>query len=238
MQYFTLASIISRINNECDLSDQGFIDSDELLSYINAAIKDCEAIIHTLYEDYFLVRGQLTLISGQSAYSAPSDIFATKIRSLTYNDTTRLVSYEIRRILHLHEIPQYTASNLAPYRFVVTNTLTDGVKINLYPTPAESGPLIDCWYIRNSNTLVEETDACDIPEFIEFIFSNLKWRIARKEKYGVDLETAKSEYMVQKDLLESTLRDMIPDESSNLIEKDMSFYTDFDSNLIDGMNRR
>lgn len=237
MQFQTLTQIKQRLWDECDIEDEGFIDSTELLAYINAAINDTESIIHSLYEDYFLAKTTITLVSGTQTYSAPSDIYSTKIRSLVYNNTGTSVQYEVKRIQRLHQAAEYSESLQAPYRYIVTNSLADGIKINLFPVPAESGAFLDCWYIRNARTLSSNSDECDIPEFIEFVFSNVKWRIARKEKFGQDLETAQKEFLLQRELLERTLTDMIPDESSNVILKDMSFYNDFDSPMINDIRR-
>lgn len=225
MQYSTLTQIKTRLNNECDLSDDGFIDQDvELLGYINSAIDDCEAVIHNLYEDYFLNKTTITLVSGTATYSAPSDIFAHKIRALLHN----VSKYEIKRIKRFSDTLFATSAATSKYSYIITNDVTNGVKVTLYPTPTESGAYIDCWYIRNAKTLSSGSDNCDIPEFINFIYAHVKWHVARKERLQVDLATAEKEYLDQRALLEKTLTDMIPSDDSNLIEKDLSFYRDFD----------
>ncbi len=234
MQYSTLTQIKTRLNNECDLFDEGFIEQDtELLGYINSAIDDAEASIHSLYEDYFLNRATITLVSGTATYSAPSDIFANKIRALQYNSTVAGNGYPIRKIKRLSEVLYYanTSASTSVYKYLITNDVTAGIKINFFPTPNESGPLIDTWYIRNAKTLSNGSDSCDIPEFINFIYAHVKYHVARKEKMQIDLATAKEEYLDQKALMEKTLTDMIPSDDGTEIEKDFSFYKDFDSSL-------
>lgn len=238
MEYSTLTQIKTRLQNECDLftgTDEGFVELDtELLGYINAAIDTAEAIIHGLYEDYFLCETTLTITSGTATVSAPSDIYGHKIRGLYYNNTSTSKLYPITRFLRFIDALTYAQDSNAPLRFLILNPST-GVSIKFYPTPTETGSLVSCFYIRNAKKLSSASDSCDIPEFIEFIYSHVKWSIARKERNQIDLETAKTEYMVQKELMEATLKDMVPDESSNLLVKDVSFYADFNDSSLDGV---
>lgn len=230
MNYSTLAQIKTRLQNECDLFGEDFVEEDtELLGYINAAIDSAKSIIHTLYEDYFLNKTTLTLASGTAAYSCPSDIYAHKIRALVYNNSSTQRVYPIVRIMRLHQAALYGyETSSAYYRYLLTNDATTGVKINIYPTPVESGALVDCWYIRNPKVLSSASDQCDIPEFINFIYAHVKWAISGKERSGFVQATAKDEYLVQKELMEKALADMIPDEESSEIQKDLSFYREFD----------
>lgn len=244
MNYPTLGEMKTRIDAECDLSGEVFVSEAEKELYINAAIDNVEAKIHSLYEDYFLVRRSIALTAGTNIYSAPTDIYATKIRSLIWRHVTQKKSHQLDRILHIPNATLYTETG-TPTKFMVTNMAAQGVKINVFATPdesgsvtynestglitASSGALLDCWYIRNAAVLEDDDDECDIPEFIEFVYSNIKWFIARKEKHGLDLQSAEKEFLAQDALLEKTLTDMVPDESSSLLMKDMSFYNDFDS---------
>lgn len=223
----TLTQIRTKLKNDCNLYDDTFVDVDtELLGYINEAIDDCEALIHGLYEDYFLVRSTLTLVSGTATISLPSDIFANKVRRILYDDGGSK-KYEVRRFKNIAETMYYTESTL-PYKYMLTNDSSNGPKIRLYPTPAESNSNLVIWYIRNAKTLSSGSDECDIPEFINFIYAHAKWNVARKEKYGVDLQVATAHLDTERKLLEATLADMVPDEGND-IRPDFSFYQDFDA---------
>ncbi len=244
MEFSTLAEIRTRLENECDLFGEVFVDqsdsNDELLGYINAAINIVESKIHNLYEDYFLNKATLTLVSGTSTYATPTDIYANKIRALIYNNTQTRFCYEIKRIMRLGDpafLSQVAANAQTILRYIITNDGTTGIKLNMYPTPQESGAVVDCWYIRNAKRLTDEDDVCDIPEFIECVYAATKWYVARKEKNMFDMGSVEKELEFQMKLLEDTLTDMTPDESSGLIQKDFSFYGDFDNQTMIDVGR-
>lgn len=233
MTYSTLAQIKTRLENECDLSDDAFVDLDvELLGYINSAIDDCEAVIHALYEDYFLNLGSITLVTSTSTYSLPSDIFATKVRAFLFNPTDG-DGYPLRKIKKLSETLFYgnSSQGTSVYKYIIVNDVTTGLKVKLYPTPTaqDNGKTIDVWYIRNAKTLSAAADQCDIPEFINFIYAHVKWHVALKERSGINLAAAEKAYLDQRSLLEKTLSEMTPTDDSTEIEKDFSFYNDFDT---------
>lgn len=221
----TLDDIKTRLKNDCDIYDEDFIElSVELLGLINSAIDDVEAIIHNLYEDYFLVRSTISLVSGTQSYSLPSDIYANKVRSLIYNDGTakRYIVNKIQRFIEAELI-----QTNEDYRYLMSNDSVSGAQLMLFPTPAETNTNLKVWYIRNAKRLSSASDSCDIPEFINFIYAHVKWQVARKGKDLIDLGLAEKDLAVQRQLLVDTLTDMVPDEG-NFVYKDFSFYLDFD----------
>lgn len=232
MDFLTLAQIKTKLKYDVDLFDDQFVDlTTELLGYINEAIDDAEALIHSLHEDYFLSNTTIALVSGTDTYSLPSDIYASKIRAIHYNvpGGEKYIIRKMRKLSNTLEFDSTTAAQDGRYRYLVINPST-GIKVKFYPTPQETNSYIELWYIRNAKTLVEETDACDIPEFINFILAHVKWNAARKERVGMNVEIAEKHFIMQKALMEQTLKEMVEDEDSNRIEMDMSFYSDFDSN--------
>ena len=225
MELSTLTQIKTKLKNDCDIFDDDFIDlTTELLGLINAAIDDAESIIHNLYEDYFLVTSTVSLVNGTQTYALPSDIFANKIRNLFYDDGSNL-QYVVWRIRRFEDTMFIDSGDR--YRYVLTNDSTDGVRLRLYPTPAETNTNMKIWYIRNAKKLSAETDSCDIPEFINFIYAHVKWGIARKDKSQFDLATSEKELAVQRQLMVDTLTDMVPDDGNEIL-MDSSFYRDFD----------
>ncbi len=225
MELSTLTQIKTRLQNDCDIQDEDFMDLDtELLGLINSAIDDAEALIHNLYEDYFLVRSTFTWVSGTQSYAMPSDIYAQKVRAIIYNDGSQ--KYEIKRLRRPMDTELIESGEL--YRYMLTNDSTNGVRALFYPTPTESGTNAKIWYIRNAKKLSVAADSCDIPEFINFIYSHVKWNVARKEKSQLDLALTEKEFTLQSDLMKTTLSNMVPDEGNEVL-KDMSFYWDFDS---------
>ena len=231
MNLLTLAQIKNKLKYDTDIFDGDFIELDtELLGYINEAIDDAEALIHNLYEDYFLTSSTISLVSGTSEYSLPADTFGAKLRAVHYNDGAK--KYELRKIRKLSETIAPSGQTDDFKYLLVNGTNTDATgsfKLKFYPTPsANQSNVITVWYIRNARRLASESDYCDIPEFINFIFAHVRWNIARKEKGRIDLSVVDAQLKQQKELLESTLSDMVPTDDSNEIVPDFSFYSEFD----------
>jgi hypothetical protein len=232
MNLLTLDQIKTKLKYDTDIFDGDFIELDtELLGYINEAIDDAEALIHNLYEDYFLTSSTISLVSGTSEYSLPTDIFGAKLRAVHYSNGTK--KYELKRIKRLSDTLFLTDAT-DDYQYVLVNAAntaaTGSFKLKIYPQPSESVTNgITLWYIRNAKRLSAASDYCDIPEFINFIFAHVRWNIARKEKGRIDLSVVDAQLKQQKELLEATLSDMAPTEDSNEIRADLSFYSEFDS---------
>lgn len=224
MDLVTYSSIKTKLYNDLDLYDEDFISEAEFLGYLNEAMDDCEAVIHTLGLEsrYFLNTDTLTLVNGTADYALPSDIYANKLVKMFYiNGSTK---YEIFRIRNLNEIPFVQTGE--DYRYLILN-LTTGVKMRLYPTPAESGAYIQRYYMRNMRALTTSTSAsntCEVPECINFIYAHTKMRVFQKEG-NPNLPKSEQDLKIQHDLMVQTLQEMVPDEN-NIIEPDVSFYTD------------
>jgi len=229
MVYKTLSEIKTKIKNDLDLIDEQFITASELLGYINEAIDDVESEIHTIYEDYFLTSANIALVSGTSDYALPSNIFANKIRGVVYSNGSRI--YPIRKMQSSTQfeemalINQYV-SGTEEYQYkLVNSSAATGIRMRLFPTPQEtSSTAVTVWYIRNANTLSADTDPCDVPEFINYVYQFVKVRCYEKEIHP-NLAQATVERDRLKNLMQETLRDMIPDNDSQ-IEYDLSVYED------------
>ena len=228
MDLFTYSSLKTKLLNDLDIEDLDFIDGEEeLLGYINEAIDDAESVVHTLGLDayYFNTQSTITLVSGTSDYSLPTDIFATKIRKMFYiNGATK---YEIFRVRDLDETPYFEAGDDYKYLIVTTTGTANNWRIRLYPTPAESGAYITIWYIRNATRMTTSTAAtniCEIPDCNNFVLAHVKMRVL--EKMGNPLLThAIGILQAQRDLMTNTLMEMVPDENT-MVEPDVSFYED------------
>lgn len=221
----TYSQIKQKIENDLDLIDEDFVSETELLGYMNEAIDDAETLIHTLGLEsrYFLTMDTLTLVSGTSDYSMPSDIYANKLVKVQYINGSK--KYDVVRIRDLSEIPNVQSGD--DYRYIVFN-FTAGVKKRIYPTPLESGAYINRYYIRNVRSLTSSTDAsntCELPECINFLYSHVKMRVAEKERIAENVQKAMADVKVQYELMAQTLQEMIPDGDNSIIP-DMSFYED------------
>lgn len=223
-KFYTWSEIKTKIEQDLDLEDEDFVRPAELLSYTNEAIDEAEAEIHGLYEDYFMSRSTIGLVSGTDQYSLPDDIYAHKIRRLVYDNGGRV--YTVERIKDWHKFEEYSIQkNYGTgeiYRYFILNSTPGEPKILLVPRATETGDVIQIWYIRNANRLEDDTDVCDIPEFINFIFQYVKVRVYEKEGHP-NLPKAMQDLEQQRQQMVSTLAAMVPD-AGNEIEADLSAY--------------
>lgn len=225
MKYWTLAEIKAKIENELDLQDEQFLQVGELEGYINEGIDIVEALIHSLYEDYFLSRATLALVAGQDEYALPTNIYANKIRRLVYDDGSRV--YEVARIKDWKKFEQYSIDkNYGQgeiYSYFLLNSTPGSPKIVLTPKSRVTGNNIYIWYLRNANELVNTTDICDIPEFIHFVIQYAKVKTYEKEVGHPNFPQAKAALDEMRILMEGTLAAMVPD-ANNELEMDTTHY--------------
>lgn len=224
-RYWTKAEIVTKIEQDLDLEDELFIQSTELLGYINEGIDEAEAEIHDLYEDYFLKRGTITLVAGTEEYALPSDIYAMKIRRVIYNNGSKVCRIHRARDTYKMEERErrsVISGGITEYEFIITHDTPGTPKICLIPTPQESGAYVKLYYLRNANRLSVDADVCDIPEFVHFVMQFVKVRCYEKEGHP-NLSKALMDLEKQRALMQATLASMVPDEE-NEIEPDLSFY--------------
>ncbi len=228
MRSWTYLEIKTKVQNDLDLQDEIFITAAELLGYVNEAIDNAEAQIHALYEDYFLTKDNLALVTNTATYAMPSDIYANKIRSIYYvNGEKKYPIAKWRKPLHL--IPFVETSD--DYMYMPINTSASGYQMQLFPAAQEtSATNVTRWYIRNAKVLALDADVCDIPEFINYIMQYTKMRCYEKEG-NVKTIKAIEDTEKEKMLMIQTLTNMVDDEDTE-IRKDTSFYEDFDSNFL------
>jgi hypothetical protein len=233
MIYKSFADIRTKVERELDIEVEDFIQPDEFIGYVNDGIDEAEAEIHKLgiEDEYFLTKSNLALVTGQSEYTLPTDIYANKIRAITYRNGS--IIYTIKRMRmsgkfeQIEHILQYNQST-DYYKYILLNpSAAAGIQLYLLPPSLEtSSTNVTMWYIRNANRwLTDETAFCDLPEIaVNFLEAFVHWRVFDKEQHpGVG---EKLNAMVQKkQLMVETLTNMVPDEESE-IEKDLSLYQD------------
>jgi len=238
-QTITYADFRDKILVDMDLEQEQFISPTELIGYTNTAIADAEALIHGLYEDYYLKTDTFDLVSGQAEYALPTDLYSDKLRRVLINkeDATngRQNKYRIRQLKQFDHILNIDSDESYTYIFV-NNTAGDR-KMRFYPTPIETttGGAITRFYIRQANrvpTLATQDQATidatliDISEFQSYLYAHVKLQVARKEKLGQDMQFAAQHLAAQKKLLVETLSSRIPDEDTK-VQQDLSAYYDF-----------
>lgn len=225
-RFWTRTEIVSKIERDLGLEDEDFVDPDELYDYINEAIDEAEAEIHSLYQDYFLAQDTITLVSGTDEYTLPSDIYGHKIRKLLYKNgsTVRVIPRlpESRKFDTYVDNLTTSVTDGSYDGYFVINETAGSPKVLFTPPVAESGAYVKIFYLRNANRLTSADSVCDIPEFVSFVIQYAKVRCYEKEGHP-NLPLAVQALEAQRSQMTSTLENMVPD-NENLIEADTSWY--------------
>ena len=224
----TYGELVKNVEEQLDLQGEVFIRPDEMLANFNEAVDDIEADIHTIYEDYFLVPELgINIVSGQSDYALPNDIYAQKIRKIFFNQGSD--KYEIRYVREPNEV-LYTQEN-EYYRYRLFNTTENGVFIRLYPTPNFTDNVsISIEYLRNMKRFTGDiTQKCDIPEFSYVLSQYAKWRCLEKEIHP-NAPAAEQRLEMMRKRMQDTLTCRRVDDD-NKITPDFQHY--WDSNFSD-----
>lgn len=217
----------TKVQQDLDLEEENFVQATELLGYTNEAIREAEAEILTIYEDYFLTNSNLVLVNGTSLYALPTGIYASKIRGVIYNNGSLI--YEIKRIRtpkkFLDRALMLYANPSDEYSYILINaSAAAGTKIEFTPPSKEtSSTNVVIWYLREVAEVTGATDPIDIPEFINFIYAIVKGKCKQKENGGVMPGDAVAEIEQQRKMMVDTLSTRIPDDD-NEITRDISWY--------------
>ena len=227
MKFWTWSEIRTKVERDLDLESETFITSEELLGYANEAIDEVERQVLTLCEDYFLSRSTISLVSGTEEYSLPANIYANKIRQIVYRNGQDV--WKIKRIrdwdkFSIYESEKTNTSNSSYYGFFLLNSVAGAPKLLLAPTPLESGPYLQVWYIRNANELCLDTDVCDIPEAVHYVMAYMKVKCHEKDM-NPNLGKAVADLALQREDTMKTLAEMFPD-NENTLEADTRLYDD------------
>lgn len=227
MKFWTWSEIRTKVERDLDLESETFITPEELLGYANEAIDEVERQVLTLCEDYFLSRSTISLVSGTEEYSLPANIYANKIRQIVYRNGQDV--WKIKRIrdwdkFSIYESEKTNTSNSSYYGFFLLNSVAGAPKLLLAPTPLESGPYLQVWYIRNANELCLDTDVCDIPEAVHYVMAYMKVKCHEKDM-NPNLGKAVADLALQREDTMKTLAEMFPD-NENTLEADTRLYDD------------
>jgi hypothetical protein len=234
-KFWTWTQIWAKVKDEHDIDDSDdFISQSEAMGYANDAIDEAEAEICTIYEDYFLTRGTIALVSGTGEYAMPSTIYAHKIRGITYFNGSNV--YPVKRIRDWKKFLHYrwarSESTSEDYRYFIINEVAGTPKILLSPVAYETGTYLEIWFTRQASRFESGADVCDIPEFHTFVMDYIDERIEAKRAAGsgrhqtalVKLNGSPDGTNVgSRQRMINTLTAMVPD-GDNEIEADFSAY--------------
>lgn len=223
------SAAVAVVEQELDLEEENFIQDSEMLEYFNKGRREAEAEVLGIYEDYLLSSADLALTIGDSRYDLPDGIYASKIRGIVYNNGS--IIYEIKRIRGARKFLQRAllrdADPTDSYKYIMVNDETDGIQIELSPASKEtSSTNVQIWFLRKVLELTGDDDEivdAEIPESINFIYAYVKGQCLKKENGGIMPPDAQSEIDHQRQLLVSTLTNMIPDDDNEVIQ-DLSAY--------------
>jgi hypothetical protein len=233
-RYWTYSELRTKIQRDTDTEAEDFIQADELLGYVNEAVDEAEKHVHAfgLDADYFLTQTYFDLVTGQQFVDLPTDMYAHKIRALTYESGDLI--YPLRRFRGkdvfetIANAEHYT--NVGDYyKYILQNdgndNSTPAPKIRLVPTSRKTeSQVLRLWYIREARRMVDDTDIMDIPEAAQFVIKYVVFKIYSKEGHP-NMETAKMELEQERQSLMSTLEAMVPDKDSTIVP-DLSYYNE------------
>jgi hypothetical protein len=217
----TWGEMRTEIEAETNTGGEDFVADTELLAWANDAKTEAEAEIVSLYDPYLETEDYLALAIGEDSYDLPADIYASKITGIYFNDGSE--SYEITLMKRKSTI--LNVNDNARYQYRIVNTTADGVQLKLYPASREtSSTNVTIHYIRRSAPITDDNSLMDIPLADAFIKQYVKDKIRGKE-LGPLAEESRSQLLEkQKQLLIEALNQMIPDENSDQIDPDLTFY--------------
>jgi len=225
MKIYTLLELKDKLKDDLDLHDETFIRDPELTAYLNEAIDSAEAEIMGLYEDYFLTKANLSLVSGTDSYDMPADMYANKIRGIIYANGSTI--FPIKRVRFMDKFEKIADLTQYPptteYVYYFNNSAVDGRQIVLIPPARETNATyVTVWYIRNATRLEVDADECDIPEFYSYVLQFAKVRCYEKEGHPNAPLALQMLEGLKRQMVE-TLSDMIPD-GDDTVEMDLSHY--------------
>jgi hypothetical protein len=222
----TYGSLVTKVQNDYDLTDENFISSTELLGLFNEGLKDVEKIIHELHHEdkYFIAPGTITLVSGTQDYSLPADIYLNKLRHVAYDNGSE--KYEITKNRHVQYLKFVQPSER--YQYLLVNPST-GIKMRLYPTPLEAGAYVSIFYIREirrfTSDTADATNTLEIPGAENLVLAHVRrgvaWKMRRQDLIAAEDARLKEQVAI----FELSLKEMVPDEN-NLALMDMQSYID------------
>jgi hypothetical protein len=137
------------VRRKLDLQEEIFITPEELVEYIEEALKECEAEIHKLQiqDQYFTSQAPIELQAGLADYALPSNIYANKILRIVYTNgsdvytvrrSKRSTTFEDRELLRQNN----ESSTAYSWEYALyNNDVRTGTRMRIYPTPQESATI-------------------------------------------------------------------------------------------------
>lgn len=230
-EYWSATNILERVKDELDLNEETFIDDQELIRYCNAAIDRAEQQLIGIHKDYFLTSETLSLVSGTREYALPSTIYGHKIRRIIYEQGSQV--YKVTRIQDWKKFERKAIEDVnnsaTLLEYFLVNDAPGEPRIMFVPVPAQTGPYVTVWYVRQSNRFImpvsDPTNILDMPEAFNYVVEFVKMKCDIKEKRAMGQIPSGNYPEVDREYQEfiGVLEEIVPD-AENLIEADFSAY--------------
>ncbi len=141
MKVWQYQEMANKVLTDLDLQDETFINPVELVGYFNEAIEEAESEIVTLPKcDYFKTDMFMPWIAGQSVFALPANIYATKIRSIMYENGS--IIYPITQYKPRYEFEDAAFTNFYgqpdDYRYQLVNPQAGGFRVKIRPNIRET----------------------------------------------------------------------------------------------------
>lgn len=231
MAFKTLDQIRSKIERDLDLEEEEFIQSQEMIEYINDAITRAEAHICKLglRDKYFLTKTAINMVQGQADYELPENIYTNKILEVVYQNNDEIYKIDpidsITMLADMLWMNNNSGGALYDYRYWIHHDSPGEERIQIVPVPRDSVTSgINIMHYRDANQLEEDDDICDLPEIaLQYLYQYVKKMVYEKER-GQSWEVAKQELMDIEKLMIETLSQQIADPAMSEVEKDLTTY--------------
>lgn len=221
----TWGEMRSEIESEYNIEGEDFAQPEDLIVWANEGKDQAEAEIVNLYDKYLETFGYLTLVQGEREISLPADIYANKITAIWYVSENE--KYEIKLIKRKDIL--YNISEGDRYGYTIKNSSENGIKLILHPKARESSTdHVEIHYIRESKALTDDDSLMDIPLADAFVKQYVKDKIKEKEIGPMNVQGESPALTRERELLIEALNHMIPSDSADQIDLDVSIYEDHD----------
>lgn len=220
---WTLARIISKVQDDLDLHEENFVTTEDLKQFVNDSIDDAEETIIDCFSDFFLTFVDLPVEEDETVIDLPEDIYESRMRGLYFSETgfTSLnpsgEGYKVKRV-SLERVMDVNSNERYQYRLFNSESL--GQKLYIYPPiRATSTIQFRLWYIRQAKRLEDDTDVLEKGLRIQYVLAHVKKSVM--EKMGDPmLEVQKMKLDKQEDKLKNSLSRLTDDDEDVYLEPD------------------
>lgn len=175
----TLADLRTRCRERADMENSNFISPTELLSYINMSYAELYDLLVSRFEDYYLLDTELTIASGASTVSLPTDFY--KLRGVDYQINSNEWIAVPKFNFNNRNIRTSNVSRLTSGQFTYAYRIT-GDDLRITPSDSANGTY-RLWYIPIFTPLASESDTVNgVNGWEEYIIIDTAIKMLAKEE--------------------------------------------------------